>query len=119
MIIIFSVCLCVLQMSGKTINIGGLNELLTDFKLYKDQNSKRLLLKSFRYKVMTIYIIRVYCSRLKKTPGDSQTHLNISATVSWLSLPKHCSKSITIEVQSILHYSNTSVHFLFLKCSDK
>ena len=32
-------------------------------------------------------------SRLEKTPGDNYTHLNITATVSWLSLAKHCIKS--------------------------
>ena len=31
-----AVCLCS-QISGKTTNIGGSNELLADFKLYKDQ----------------------------------------------------------------------------------
>ena len=55
-IIILCVCVCVFsQMSGKTTNIGGLKELLADFKLY---NNKRLLLKPFCYKV---YITHGYC----------------------------------------------------------
>ena len=35
----------------------------------------------------------VIVSRLEKTPGDNYTHLNITATVSWLSIAKHCIKS--------------------------
>ena len=38
MVIILCVCVCVCsQTSGKTTKIGGSNELLADFKLYKDQ----------------------------------------------------------------------------------
>ena len=44
MVIILFVCL---EISGKTTNIGSSNELLADFKLYKEQKKKktRLLLK--------------------------------------------------------------------------
>ena len=37
MVIILCVCVCLFANLGKTTNIGGSNELLADFKLYKDQ----------------------------------------------------------------------------------
>ena len=37
-VIILCVCVCVFSQNfGKSTNIGGSNELLADFKLYKDQ----------------------------------------------------------------------------------
>ena len=42
-------CLCICsQISGKTMNIGGSNELLADFKLYKHQNKQQAFAKTFR-----------------------------------------------------------------------
>ena len=38
------------------MNIGGLNELLADFKLYKEQKQQEGFAKTFGYKVMKIYI---------------------------------------------------------------
>ena len=64
-----SVSMCVRKQIGKTTNIDGSNELLTDFKLYKDQ------LKPFGYKLMTIYITHSYCFQ---TWEDSCGHLHTS-----------------------------------------
>ena len=50
--------LCVyLHISGKTINIGSLNELLADFELYiRNKINNSLLLKPFCFKVLTIFV---------------------------------------------------------------
>ena len=49
------------------MNIGSSNELLADFKLYKDKNNNNRLLKPFGYKVISL---TVTVSRLEKTPGE-------------------------------------------------
>ena len=95
MVIILRLCLCIC-VSGCLENeeYWQRNWATADYTSIKNKN--RLLLKRFGYKVMTFYI--THSSRLEKTPRDNYTHLNITTTVSWLLLVKHCIKWNTVEV---------------------
>ena len=41
------VCVCLFATKGKTTNIDGSNELLADFKLYKEQKQQQAFAKTF------------------------------------------------------------------------
>ena len=80
-----SVCLCVCNILGKLRTlVAPLNYWQTS-NYTRIKNNKRLLLKPFGYKDITIFITHtVTVSRLEKPLGDIWTHQNITTPVSWL-----------------------------------
>ena len=92
-----SVRVCLLQNFGKTTNIGGQWAI---GRLQIIKNNKKLLLKPFGYKVITIFYTEftVTICRLERTLGDIWTHLNITTPVSWLWLANHYIKANKIGI---------------------
>ena len=91
------VCVCS-QKYVETTNIGAQSSYWQTSNCTRIRNNKRLLLlKPFGYKLWQFISLTVTVSGLEKTSGDNQTHLNITNTLSWLSLGKYCIKSNTIE----------------------
>ena len=99
----------------KTRNIGGLNKLLADFKLYMEQKDQEALVKTFSYmyKVMIIYTTHGYTRKDSWGQLDTSKH-NCYCIMTIAS--KALLKSNTIEVVHVTTSSTGSKHscyFLF------
>ena len=112
-----SVCVCVRKILGKLRTLVAPTSYWQTSNYTRIKNNKRLLLKPFGYKFITIFITHGYCFQVEKTLGSIWTHQNITTPVSWLSLAKHYIKANKIGVVVATTSSTGSKHSPILSSS--